>query len=799
MRKILTLIALCFALCPAATGQIVINELMQSNIDCIMDDANEFPDSWIELYNPSQTAVNLYQYKLGLTNDPSEAFQLPSYTLAAQSLKLIYCDKEPKKGAWHAPFRLESGKGGSIYLFRNNILVDSIVSLKKQPAPNIAYGRASDGVNVWGYMLVPTPGNHNRGGIAEHNRILGDPVFSIPGQVFERKQQIQVSLSLPEGAPANATIRYTTDGSEPTETSSKYTTYPIVINSSKVIKAKLFCSSYLSPRAKTQSYLILGRSQTLPVISISTNKKYLEDNTIGIYTTGSKGEENANYKQDWRRPINIEFFEHAGEESVLNQLCETRIQGGASRGASLKSLALYAHKRFGEKRFDYEFFPEDRPEQTNYKSLLLRNAGNDFDYLYMRDAIIQRTMAHHTDVDWQAWRPAIVFINGVYKGIENIRERSNGNNIYTNYEGLEDVEVIENWWDVKTGDGSLFNDFVSFYTNQNQPYEEYDKRMDINEFMNTMIMELYFNNLDAPGNNFCIWRPTEDGGRWRVILKDVDYTMGLYGDPYNFKIFNWIYNPNYDSNHNWGANGANGTRLFRRLMANEKFKNDFIDRCCIYMGDWMNLNGVWEVWEPMYDAIKVEYPQHRSQINPWWPNYKDELNNAKTWLKNRTGFFYSHLQDYFQLSTPISLQINQDLSDLELENVKVSINEVPLSKSQFDGKMFKGRELRLRGENVLSWEVTTYGYNGIKTQNYSGEELTITLPDCSMMKIHTTLRDANGIDQIADTQNTSIELYQLDGTRSNHLQQGFNIIIERHGDNTTSRQKKSFLNHANNK
>ena len=39
-----------------ANAQLVINELMQSNIDCLMDDLKEFPDSWVELYNPSDFA-----------------------------------------------------------------------------------------------------------------------------------------------------------------------------------------------------------------------------------------------------------------------------------------------------------------------------------------------------------------------------------------------------------------------------------------------------------------------------------------------------------------------------------------------------------------------------------------------------------------------------------------------------------------------------------------------------------------------------------------------------------------------
>ena len=57
-------------------AQVVINEIMQSNIDCIMDDINEFPDSWVELYNTGTSAVNLSQYKIGDSNDESAAWQL---------------------------------------------------------------------------------------------------------------------------------------------------------------------------------------------------------------------------------------------------------------------------------------------------------------------------------------------------------------------------------------------------------------------------------------------------------------------------------------------------------------------------------------------------------------------------------------------------------------------------------------------------------------------------------------------------------------------------------------------------
>lgn len=264
----------------------------------------------------------------------------------------------------------------------------------------------------------------------------------------------KLTLSLPEGTPAGAVIRYTTDGTEPTKTSPICST-PITFSSNRIIRAKIFCDGYLSPRSTAHSYIFFtSRSLTLPVVSIITDNKYLNDNKIGIYVDGTYQSGKKNYEFDWRRPINFEYFENGNETSKLNQLCETRIMGGATRNSKFKSLALYANKRFGEKRFDYEFFPDQRPGITDFKSIALRNAGNDFDYLYMRDAIIQRNMAEHADLDWQSWRPVIIYINGIYKGMLNIRDRSNEDNIYTYYNGLEDIDMFENWSELKEGTGT---------------------------------------------------------------------------------------------------------------------------------------------------------------------------------------------------------------------------------------------------------------------------------------------------------------------------------------------------------
>ena len=417
-------------------AQVVINEFMQSNIDCVMDDQNEFPDSWVELYNNSNTAVNLSDYSLGISEDQGEAWKLPSRQLPPHLFVVVFCDKVAS--GLHTPFKLESGKGGSVFLFKNKTVVDKVTDLKKQPAPNIAYGREKDGSTSWGYQATPTPGTSNCGKLCTD--ILGEPVFTEKGKVITDNLAFQLGISLPKGCPTGTVIRYTTNGEEPTAQSTIYTT-PIKISDTRIIRAKLFCDGYLSPISTSHSFIFFPRKLTLPVVSIVTDDKYLYDSKLGIYVDGKYSSQKKNYKYDWRRPINFEYFEKVDQESRVNQLCETRIQGGASRDAQLKSLVVYANKRFGEKRLKYEFFPDQRPGVKDFKSIILRNAGNDFDYLYMRDAIIQRVMGQNTDLDWQAWRPVIVYFNGIYKGILNIRERSNEDNIYTNYDGLEDIDT----------------------------------------------------------------------------------------------------------------------------------------------------------------------------------------------------------------------------------------------------------------------------------------------------------------------------------------------------------------------
>ena len=745
---------------------LVINELMQSNVECIMDDINEFPDSWVELYNASDAAVNLKDYAIGTKDKASKAWQLPDKTVEAKGYVIIYCDKEEQ--GLHTSFRLESGKGCTVYLFKGDEIVDNLPeALKKMPSPDIAYGRKTDGGDEWGYQITPTPGKANCGETTKN--VLGEPVFSEKGRVMTSEGSISLYITAPEDAPEGTRVRYTTDGTEPTA-ESRILRGKLTISTNTTVRARLFCDGWLSPRSTVNSYIFLGRDMKIPVVSIVTNDDYLNGKE-GIFTVNSKANQ-----INWRRPINIEVFDAPEQESVINQICETRVMGGQSRDWARKSMAIYANKRFGTKRLDYEFFPDQKPGVTNFKSIMLRNAGNDFDYLFMRDAIIQRSMAQHADLDWQAWRPAVVFINGKYHSMLNFRERSNDDNIFTNYDELEDIDMIEisqenskMVFELKAGSMDNYESFVKFYSEEGHTLAEYDQLMDWKEFANLMIMNLYFNNQDFPGNNMVLWRPTADGGKWRWISKDTDFGLGLYGSQPDFNSIKWIYDNNYDPNRTW-ANTPEATCLFRHLMDDQDFRREFIDRCLVYTGDFLNEAGVSEVWDPMFNLVKSELIIHRDALNPWggwWggseSSINNEYNNAKNWLKKRTDNFLKHVADYYKLGTLVKMTVNDGVEGAA--DAGITINGISLTSGTFNGKFVVGRKIHLEGNADSSKTITGWTVKAdSKEETIDGSVLEMDVPNCKSLVIKAVLGEKTGINNIT-TNRKENAVYDLNGRK----------------------------------
>lgn len=483
-RKILFtfLVPLCCTLA-AAQGRLLINEMMQSNVDLLMVD-HDFPDSWVELYNSGNAAIQIEQYSIGTSNVFSQAFRLSSSEISIEPGQhlLLYCDKTTDT-PFHYDFNLEAGKG-ALYLFNQSGEIVDFISYPKMPAPNIAYGRVTDGSDEWQYELTSTPGSSNSS--VGSNEVLPEPLFSSAGHLMTSGAET-VTISMPEGVPEDTRIYLTTDGSEPTWASDNDTQITINVDKSMVIRAKLLSNQMLPSRSTTHSYIFHPRQTKLPIVCIATDDAFLYSSEEGILSNDST-DGMPNYKYDWRRPANFEYFNTENGTTVFNQNGEMAVGGNYSRTMPQKSIKCYAKNRFGKKNFKGNFW-RDKPEVTKVKSFMLRNGGTNCKTGRIEDAALQKFFGPNIDeMDWQAYEPVIVYINGVYKGVYGFRERSNENNVESNH-GIDDdeVEMAGATEYVYPNKNTSFYDFYTLYHQNDVSYEEMAAAMNTENFMNVFI------------------------------------------------------------------------------------------------------------------------------------------------------------------------------------------------------------------------------------------------------------------------------------------------------------------------
>lgn len=723
------------------SGQLVINEIMQSNIDVLFAD-KEFPDSWVELYNAGTSPVNIKDYKIGTSEKVSKAYTIGvSHVIPAKGYGLIYCDKADD--GLHTDFRLESTKDGSVIIFTPSGEIADRLDFAKMPAPNIGYGREQDGGDKWGFMVTPTPGRSNSGGVTDV--VLGAPEFSIGGGLFDAP--VTVTVTKPAGAPSDSRLCITTDGREP-EAKDAVAGDSKTYNISKSIslRAKLISPTALSIVSTTHSYIFHPRKTGLPVVSISLNPDYLYDDEIGIFM--GELDKNPNWDYDWRRPMNVEYFGGENHEQMINQLGETRVKGGWSRRYTQKSMVFYANKRFGEKRYNTTGIWLDKPEITKVKSFELRNSGTDFEGAHVRDALAQRLVGLNSpNVDWQGYRLVVCYINGEYRGIYDLRERSNEDYIEANYDGLEDIDMIENWWEVKNGTANSLWAFIDMYNRKDVTLDKLKEVMDVDNFLDMFAMETFAGNTDYPHNNIVCWKPWAEGSKWRWVLKDIDrfaiiWEQGQHEHDY-FKFLADMASP--DSPDEWTRRNL---RLFGLFMELPDAKSLFIDRLAIFMGDFLQPSYIEAMRDEMRAEMEPEYPDHCKLYFPndyqWRTSYgwPGEMNFITDWCKKRRTFLYNRMRTYFGLSQSYTLKIKSG-------GQPVSFNGVALTQPEFDGSYYNNREMTLTTAEGYNWKVTSTGSDGKSRTEYTpGATHTFNFRDAKNVTIEAVPYNPASIDDV---------------------------------------------------
>jgi hypothetical protein len=243
----------------------------------------------------------------------------------------------------------------------------------------------------------------------------------------------------------------------------------------------------------------------------------------------------------------------------------------------------------------------------------------------------------------------------------------------------------------------------------NRNYDYIKTQMDVDNFIDYYVAQLYFANVDWPQNNIEYWRynttfssQLTDGvdGRWRWMVYDVDAGFGA----------SWGgYYPEYNSFERMTGDSWKTGQMFTMLLKNTSFKNRFINR----MMDLLNSNFSSEFASNyVQEMIDLYAPEMHDHIDYYgypnsyssWINY---TNRMKTFALNRPNNLRNHMQEFFSLGESYTLSVRSND-----EQGLVKVNTIDVGQGELDnhwqGTYFKDIPIQLtaqphQGFKIVGW------------------------------------------------------------------------------------------------
>jgi len=665
-------------------GQLYINEFVASNSGITLDpDFNESSD-WIEIYNAGSQAIQLKGYYVTDNISVPNKWQINvNAEIGAGKFMVIWADG--KDTALHTNFKLTAA-GEELGIFSPTLFVLDTLVFGNQEL-NISYGRKTNGGNEWVYFTAPTPGTTNNSSVSYSEVVKSDPSFSLPGGIYTSAISVQLTTIF------DGEVRYTLDGAEPNELS-MLAADPIGITKNTVVRARIIKAGQLPGPVNTNSYFIdtINAMGTLPVVSISTDPMNFWDPIKGLYVQS--------FKPDWEIPVNIELFENDGRVgSAFNLRAGIKVNGLYSWQLPEKMLGVYFRKEYGASTLDYPLiFDKSR---KSFNTFALRASGSDWANTMFRDGMIQNSTMGYTGLDNSGFRACVVYVNGQYMGIHNIREKIDEDFIVGNH-GIDPstFDMVENQNFAETGDLTAYNVLLGLVANDLSIPANYDAvaaQMDIENFTQLIVTEVYDGN-SSIGHNVMAWKPT-DSGKWKWVICDLD--RGFFGAGNQMISFYLAQDP-------WP---------FKQLMNNADYKKYFGRKLADHLFTTFSQSRIDSLIEWHKQTIAAEMPNHIerwkgtsssygnpiSSMNYWY----SEVDKMKTFARARPSVLLNDLTKYgFLGAVPVSI------ATFPANAGNITFNGLKIPFSFSSGAYPSGETIKLVAEpkagfNFIGWKSNT--------------------------------------------------------------------------------------------
>ena len=570
-------------------------------------------DDWAELVNTSPAAIDLSG--MGLSDNPARPrkWQFPSgASIPAGGTLLVSLAGEgaTTKAPYNAGFKLSTGETLALALADGTVI--DRVTLYAQPL-NTSYGRAN-GESRYRYFADPTPGAPNAG--QSYARQAAKVRFSERGGL-----RSESSLTVALSSDGGAAIHYTTDGSEPTASSPLYTA-PLNLTATTAVRAVAVEDGALPSEPSAATY-VLGESHPgMYTVCVSGDRDAL---------IGPSGCINTGFKKD-DCDVYVEIYGADGQP-IIGQACNFMVSGHSSREKyPQKSFRLKARSEYGDSRFRGKLFTNR--DTTEFKSLTLRASGQDNQETHMKDSVLA-ALAADTGVMYLESEVAVVYIDGEYWGLYNLRERVTPVAV-AQFEGWSDPDdlILLRRTSPEQGSAESYVKLMKWVASADlsdaQSMETLRQYVDVENYLDYVALEMYLSNLDL--SNVRTYCNPKLGAKWKWILFDLD--MSFHVDR--------------NTPRDWLTPGGVGTitqqdnTLFVKLMQDPATRDYFLRRMGELMRTTFSAENVVSRIEARYNLIAPEMEANCARwgwsLSSWQKAGSKFVSYAKSRPKKMVGY-----------------------------------------------------------------------------------------------------------------------------------------------------------------
>ena len=648
-----------------------------------------------------ENAKDLNRSKVTATTFATETQGSETTTIQITSIIARNRGHEP-----HASFKVDKDGGALYFVNGENALLDSV---RFGSVPTGA-SWSRDGAGKWGFA-IPSP----------YGNTLGE-VFAEQVQVAEVNIPPSGFYSSAVTATFPAGTRCEVGGTEPTE-NSPVVQSTVTFNATTVFRCRAYVGGSYPSEEIIRTY-VFEQQPSLAAIFVTTDPLSMFSPDSGLYMTGNNAsmmdpKKGANFWSNRELPVYVEMFEPGQPKTpAFGVMGDYKISGQYSRAKEKKSFAVTLREEYGDKRLKYTLFP-DHPELKKFKAFSLRNFGNNSGDDYVRDRL-GTSMTEGLGVDYQRGRYVIVYYNGKYYGIHDLRERNNEYYYETKY-GYDpnDIDLLATTSsgtdEASAGSSADYKAMLDWLQSNDLKsdanYKKIADQVDVDNYMNYMQAEMFLNNSDWPHNNMKKWRVASQKTKWKWFMYDTDFGFGVSYNTQNGNVFSYVTNANGTSGmggFNFGDFGGMGgmggqqqatggsisahTILMIRLLENESFKNAFINRFSVLLS--MNFSA---------DRLLKRINELQSQVEPemardqefWGYNASSMSNNLQTiksYAQSRQAAIREQMESYFTLGSTAEMTLTAQGSG------KILVDGLPLDQSSMTLIFYTGVPVTLTAQ-----------------------------------------------------------------------------------------------------